>query len=252
MENTDKEWERFGAHDPYYGVLADDKFRSSKLNDLSLSEFFKSGADYVDDLFTLIKKYFNQSQNPKNILDFGCGVGRLVIPFSKRSESVVGIDVSASMLNEATNNCAKRSITNVQFIRSNDDLTEVTKRFDLIHSVIVFQHIPVPRGEKIVHRLIDLLESGGIGVLHFTYARIGYVQRRIKIPSFIKRIIPGYDIVRKLYKGIALSNPEMQMNCYDINRLLQIFQINSIHEVHVRFMKHQPYLGVTMFFKKEL
>ena len=208
--------------------------------------------DYVDDLFTLIKKYFNQSQNPKNILDFGCGVGRLVIPFSKRSEYVVGVDVSVSMLNEAANNCTKRSITNVKFVRSDDALTGVTKQFDLIHSLIVFQHIPVPRGENIVHRLLDLLASGGVGVLHFTYARIGYVQQHLEIPSFIKRIIPGYDIVRKVCKGIPLSNPELQMNCYNINRLLQILQMNNVHEVHVRFMKHQSYLGVTLFFKKEL
>jgi SAM-dependent methyltransferase len=250
MENTDVEWEKFGAQNPYYGVLTDDKFKSSNLNDLALAEFFESGEAYVEELLTTIRRLYQHSQNPKKILDFGCGVGRLVIPFSKRSEFVVGIDVSESMLKEAAKNCAGRSITNVRFMRSADDLNGVAEQFDFVHSYIVFQHIPVLYGEKIVQRLLDLLARGGIGALHFTYARIGD-QPRLRIPGFIKRVVPYYDIIRKLCRGIPLSRPELRMYGYNTNQLLQIFQMNGVHEIHLRFTKHQVHLGVILFFKKE-
>lgn len=248
MEDTDSEWEKFGAQDPYYGVLTDDKFRLPNINELSLAEFFKSGEDYVDELLGIIDKYYNQK--PIKILDFGCGVGRLAIPFSKRSKSVVGVDVSASMLKEAAKNCVARAITNVRFVHSDDDLNGVEDDFDLIHSHIVFQHIPVHRGERMTQRLLERLGNGGIGALHFTYKNT-VSKPRISVPGIVKRVIPYYGTIKKVVRGISLSKPMLQMYGYDLNRLMQIFQINGVHEIHARFTKHQEFLGVIFFFKKE-
>ena len=56
-------------------------------------------------------------------------------------------------------------------MESDDDLSKVTGTFDLIHSFIVLQHIATSRGEKIFRRMLSLLNEGGIGFLHFTYAK---------------------------------------------------------------------------------
>jgi SAM-dependent methyltransferase len=250
IENSDLIWEKYGVLDPYYGVLTDERFKKSNLNDAALVEFFKSGENYVDELFTTIKKTFNLTQNPKKILDFGCGVGRLVIPFSKHSEFVVGVDVSDSMLLEANKNCALRLITNVKFSRSNDVLSDVMDKFDLINSTLVFQHIPVVRGENIFKRLLDCLTIGGIGVIHFTYARLENSRFSISIPPYIKRVFPFYNIFRKCIKRIPLSYPEMQMNCYNLNRLIQILQMSSINELHIRLIPLPGFLSAILYFKK--
>ncbi len=78
-------------------------------------------------------------------LDFGCGVGRLVIPLSKIAESVTGVDVSESMLNEAISNCDNQNVNNANFIKADDNLSMLSGKYDFIHSYIVFQHIPTKR-----------------------------------------------------------------------------------------------------------
>ena len=79
--------------------------------------------------------------------DFGCGVGRLVLPFAHYSREVVGIDISESMLKECEKNLNNRGINNCQLITSDDNLASLTGSFNLIHSFITFQHIPVGTGQ---------------------------------------------------------------------------------------------------------
>src|SRR5262249_41033519 len=113
--------------------------------------------------------HLDEEFSPAAALDFGCGVGRLLVPIAKRSRSAVGIDVSDGMLQEAKSQCASIGLTNVRLIKSDDRLTHVTEKFDLINSYIVLQHVSPERGKVIARSLIERLNDGGIGVLHFTY-----------------------------------------------------------------------------------
>ena len=67
-----------------------------------------------------IHKHLDPGFQPINALDFGCGVGRLVIPLAKISTSAVGIDVSESMLAEARKNCELNSVHNIDLVKSDD------------------------------------------------------------------------------------------------------------------------------------
>jgi len=139
----------------------------------------------------------------------------------------------------------------VRFVCSDDELNGVEEGFDFIHSHIVFQHIPVYRGQKILQRLLDRLKKGGTGALQFTYAKVDS-KSRIGVPGFVKRLIPYYGTIKKVVRGIPLSKPELQMYCYDLNRLLQIVQMNGVHEIHTTFTRHQEFLGVNLIFRKEM
>ena len=80
----------------------------------------------------------------------------------------MGVDVSDAMMAEAARNCRERKITNVSFVKSDDRLSRLEGTFDLIHSIIVFQHIAPHRVELLVRGLVSHLEPGGVGALHFT------------------------------------------------------------------------------------
>jgi tRNA/tmRNA/rRNA uracil-C5-methylase (TrmA/RlmC/RlmD family) len=99
--NTDKNWENFGKNNLYFGVITDKKYDNENLTQESKEEFFKPGYDHVEHLLDLVKKNIDKNFNVFNALDFGCGVGRIVIPFSKIATQVVGIDISDSILIEA-------------------------------------------------------------------------------------------------------------------------------------------------------
>ncbi|MEN8221490.1 MAG: class I SAM-dependent methyltransferase [Pseudomonadota bacterium] len=115
-DNSDKSWENFGQKEPYFGVWSDDKFKQENLTEDKLSEFFKSGDQHVQNILSSTKKYFGDDAfEQKSLLDFGCGVGRLIIPFSRKFKKVVGVDISSGMIEEAKKNIANQNISNAHF-----------------------------------------------------------------------------------------------------------------------------------------
>ena len=90
--STDHEWEEWGRRDPYFGVITDPRFRSSEITEQSKREFFESGSNHVDYVMRTIHRVIAPDFAPRTVLDFGCGVGRTVIPFARIAQQVVGAD----------------------------------------------------------------------------------------------------------------------------------------------------------------
>ncbi|MFN0314292.1 MAG: class I SAM-dependent methyltransferase [Burkholderiales bacterium] len=245
--NTDKEWEKFGKNDPYFGVLTHDKFRKINLTDENKEEFFRSGFNHIDNVLEKIRRHIDQTFTIKKALDFGCGVGRLVIPLANVALEVTGVDVSDSMLNEAKKNCEARSLKNVVLVKSDDNLSLSNDKYDFIHSFIVFQHIPVTRGERIFENLIAHLESDGICVVHFTYAKTSTIR---KIIQFMKKYVPLSSEILNLIMGQRVFAPQMQMNAYDVNRLFLTMQKANVFGCYSEFTNHGGELGIVVYFKK--
>src|SRR5579859_2751915 len=93
-------WKWYGENDPYYGVLSHPRFRNSETR----SEFFATGEKYVQSLLSMIRQHLDGGFAFEKVLDFGCGVGRILIPLSKMSSSAVGVDISPGMRKEALKN----------------------------------------------------------------------------------------------------------------------------------------------------
>ena len=245
--NTDREWERIGKHTPYYGVLVDERFHISNLTDEIKEEFFQSGIDYINHVIRNVRQHIDQDFSIRSALDFGCGAGRLVIPLAGVAQNVIGVDVSDSMLKEARKNCEERSIGNVELIKSDDSLSGLNGKFDFIHSIIVFQHIPVKRGERIFANLIKHLDDNGVCVVHFMYSRYKKTKRFI---SFIKKFVPFSVNLINWTRGKGFMTPHMQMNAYNLNRLFMMMQKAKVTEYFAEFSDHGGYLGVILYFKK--
>jgi len=246
LNNTDLEWEKFGAEDPYYGVITEEIYRKKNLTEEIKEKFFNSGSVYITNILEKVNKHLDSNYRPKKVLDFGCGVGRIVIPLTEIADHVVGVDVSDSMLNEAQKNCQTRLIKNVTFMKSDDFISNIKESFDFIHSFIVFQHIPILRGELIFQNLLTHLELGGIGVFHFTYAKS---LRFSKLIPWIKKYIPLAKNFINLIKGREFLAPQMQMNPYNLNSILFILQKNNIRNFYTEFTNHNGELGVILYFK---
>jgi 2-polyprenyl-3-methyl-5-hydroxy-6-metoxy-1,4-benzoquinol methylase len=240
--STDIAWEEWGRRDPYFGVITDPKFRRSRLDEQTKREFFASGESHVNGILDTIRKYVDPGFTPRTVLDFGCGVGRLLVPFAKIAKEVVGLDVSSSMLQEARRNCDEHQLSNVHLLVSDDDLSSLTGRFDLIHSCIVFQHIPVNRGRGIFAQLLRHLGPGGVGALQLTYSKTRFASTHGVAPP--ESILP--------YAGppslSAESDPEIQMNPYNLNEILFSMQGLGVQRTHVEFTDHDEELGVFLFF----
>lgn len=164
--STDKDWEKWGATDPYFGVLSSEQFRAEKIDRSARDRFFDSGRIHVERVMETIREHFDPRFSPVSVLDFGCGVGRLVIPFAASSVRVTGIDVSPSMLSEAARNCDAANVKNVTLAPSTD-ISRSIGQFDLVHSYLVFQHVSWARGRLLIQALSERVQPGGYLAIHF-------------------------------------------------------------------------------------
>src|SRR5947208_14390075 len=122
------------------------------------------------------------------------------------------------MLTEARSRCAALGLGNVRLAQSDDRLSNIPERFDLINSYIVLQHITCRRGEAIVEQLLDRLQDGGVGVLHLTYHRQTLASPSPRRPW---RALLPVRVLRDVAHGLTgrwgsrrRRKPEPQMNCY--------------------------------------
>jgi 2-polyprenyl-3-methyl-5-hydroxy-6-metoxy-1,4-benzoquinol methylase len=246
-DDSDKNWEQFGRQNPYYGVITHDQYRLENLTAECRQEFFASGVAHLEAVLFTVRQRLDVAFAPRRALYFGCGVGRLLIPLARVAEEVTGVDVSDAMLEEARKNCAAQSVQNVHLFKSDDALSRVDGTYDFIHSFIVFQHIPVRRGERIFAQLLTRLAPGGVGVIHFTYGQ-EFEYRKWSV--WMDQHVPGGGKLLNLSKGRKWSAPRMQMFSYDLNVLFTLLQKAGIPNFFTTFENHGGNLGVMLYFQR--
>ena len=218
MDRSADDWQELAKREPYFAVLTDERFLTAHTTPEARKAFFATGEADVAALLAQI------GFAPKSALDFGCGVGRLTIPLANRVERVVGYDVAPAMLEIARRNAAETGVGNVMFT------TELEGSFELICSLIVFQHIPVARGMELLAKLASMLEPGGVAALHITFRRPGGRVRRIA-----RGIRARFRFVHRIASKLAGDRrglPYMQMNEYDENEVARVFAAAGCSEVN--------------------
>jgi ubiquinone/menaquinone biosynthesis C-methylase UbiE len=134
-----KEWNARTKIDHLF-VIATDHSKSEE-------DFWKSGIFECNnilgrDIQRFEKIIENKDPSKMNVLEIGCGIGRILIPMSKIFGNVIGIDISSEMVLLGQKYVI--DISNCKIIENNGiDLSEFNDNsFDFCYSFIVFQHIP--------------------------------------------------------------------------------------------------------------
>lgn len=242
-------WKLFGKNDPYFGVLSEEKFRMEKLSEETLAEFFQTGEAYVNQTRKRIQSIFGKDINGLSVLDFGCGVGRLSIPFAQLTTKVVcGIDISEDIINRATAHQTVLGLKNLVFKTYDGQHLDDGATYDFINSYIVFQHIEPKKGMALLKQLIQILNPGGILHVQITYGH------RLPLASYINFYLrtnfrPYNFIYSSLKHRKFRSEATMQMNHYDPKKLFDLFSKFS-DQVHVEFTDHGGHLGAFYMARK--
>jgi 2-polyprenyl-3-methyl-5-hydroxy-6-metoxy-1,4-benzoquinol methylase len=257
-QDSDRYWQFIGDENPYWGVVTHDKFQKQKLTLRVIDDFYSLGEDEVRLLFQKIHRYVDELFVPESALDFGCGVGRVLLPLAKRCRNVVGVDVSDGMLQKARERCESLGVSNVELVKGDDRLSGLTGSFDLIHSYIVFQHIAPERGYAITDRLVQLLKCNGVGILHYVYLcgippkhpKLRALAKQLGIYKTICDLRASYQQRPNLGQSVSPEGLEMQMHPYNLTVIFQKLQSAGVGQMHVEFTNHAGFLGVVLFFKK--
>lgn len=90
--------------------------------------------------------------------------------------------------------------------------------------------------------------KGGYGAIHFTFS-----NRKSAFKNKIYTIKNRYFWIRKLgflLPGKPMNTPVMQMNNYNLEKVLRIFLSHNILQAGLSFTDHGGFLGVTVYFRK--
>jgi hypothetical protein len=162
------------------------------------------------------------------------------------------------MLQRARERCESLKVSNVQLVQGDDQLSRVTNSFDLVHSYIVFQHIAPERVYAITDRLLQSLNYGGVGILHFVYSK--EVQSNHPTLRAVAEKLGVYEVLSAVRAKLQPQNQsrpdaiagglEMQMNSCDLNVVFRKLQSAGIRRMHVEYTDHGGFFGVVLFFMK--
>lgn len=192
-------WTQLGETDVYWSVLTRDPFRAKNITkENHLTEFFDIGKKDFAYLEALIQKY-GFTFSGKTVLEFGCGVGRLLLPCSEVAKEVIGIDISKPHLD-----LAKKTIPQGTFylLDSYHALPVLSEKPDIIYSIIVLQHNRPPLMKQYIRLLLHTLSDNGLAILHAPYH------------------IDNYTFDNERYKGRIA----MEMHCVARKEVKQIIQ----------------------------
>jgi 2-polyprenyl-3-methyl-5-hydroxy-6-metoxy-1,4-benzoquinol methylase len=245
---TDRDWQKWGADDAYFGVISSEDFRKSNLSEENRAEFFRSGETHIAEVFAKIRQHLAPAFQPSRGIDFGCGVGRLVIPLASRCAEITGIDVADTMLAEARANAERANVSNAKFVKSDDRLSQLVGEYDFIHSALVLQHISPERGQQLVRELLHHLAPGGVFALQFFY--------RCDAPKLVRALVklryrlPLANYLRNILRGRPMREPAMQLHCYDLDRLIDIFKAAGVSGLHLDLYDAFGFQGAMIYGRK--
>jgi SAM-dependent methyltransferase len=193
LDQLSGEWNDLAELDPMWAILSNRKKKHARWN---LDDFLASGRREIDAALEALAAT-DCALGTETALDFGCGLGRLTAALTVRFDTVVGVDVSPSMIESAQR--IHEGVDGLEFIvNTRADLAALeADSFDFVYSSKVLQHLPDPQlAKSYISEFVRVLKPGGIarfqlpvriGLRRFANRRVAYVPlRRLGVsPSFL-------------------------------------------------------------------
>ncbi|MGH9047337.1 MAG: class I SAM-dependent methyltransferase [Acidimicrobiales bacterium] len=232
FENDVESWEHLARTDPLWAVLSSEEFRDAALTPESEARFWRSGSEHVDHVLSIIAHELVPSFAPGVSLDFGCGVGRNLVPLAERSGHAIGLDVSPTMVRRCRARLETVGIANAEATvidRSFDwPGLERSGPVDFVHSVLVFQHIVAVEGFALFDQLLGLLAPGGCGFVQFhCKSPGGELDRTIRTLRLRHRHLNTLA----LRSGIRRLSDVVMLYEYDVVELLSHLASHAVADV---------------------
>jgi len=222
----DQRWDAFAAREPYFAVLTHPRYLRQNFDAAAEAEFFDTGEAYVQELYD----FLGPTVQPKSVLEFGCGVGRLAIPFAKRGAQVVAVDASQAMLATARNHADS---LNIEFRTDLDD-----RRFDLVNCFLVLQRLPAREGLPLLRELARRVRDGGVAVFHVPYR--ANVPRGVAALRALRSRVPGVETAIHAVR----PNSFISSHTYDLGAVFAILREENFDEPRLRYTRHGDLDGV--------
>jgi len=247
--DTDRDWTKLATEHPYWAVLSVEEFRGEELDEEKKARFFQSGREQIARTINVVHRHFQSNYRIIRGLDFGCGVGRLLLPIAERADQAVGVDVAPDMRERCRRNLEAANLGNATVVASDDALSQVEGLFNFVNTVIVIQHIPPERGIRILARLLALIEPGGVGSIQFTYAKERrFFPYEVSRGRFYRR--DGTTLHDLVPIGEEPPEGTITMFDYDLNQVMPMVAEMAAAPVLVLPTNDDGHIGVHLMFMR--
>lgn len=136
LDQMGRFWDERAREDPLFFVDNREPYRAG-----DLERFFRSGSEDLERFLDLLGTEIHPEAE---IVEIGCGIGRITRELAHRGAEVKAIDISSEMLRRAEE--LNPDLLNVEWIQGDGRRIPLPdESCDLCHSHVVFQHIPDPR-----------------------------------------------------------------------------------------------------------
>jgi ubiquinone/menaquinone biosynthesis C-methylase UbiE len=149
LEESRARWERLAKKMDVQAIIG---------KPMEMEEFFETGmasALELDAIMHLMGCRGQDSHN--NILDFGCGIGRVSKALMDWFVNVVGVDISDDMIAKAHANVPKAT-----FVRCDDLSILMDDHFDVVWTQFVLQHCPQAVQYARIEDFFRITKPGGL------------------------------------------------------------------------------------------
>ncbi|MGE3164070.1 MAG: class I SAM-dependent methyltransferase [Planctomycetota bacterium] len=154
-----------------WNLRAQDNYQLAIANVHQEEDFLRSGQA---DAEVLLNYLGPEPVASWKVMDYGCGVGRLLRPLARSFADLHGVDISDEMVRIGRTQLA--DLPNVRLhVLDGDRLPFPDRSFDLVYSMHVFQHMPKEAFRALVPEIARILRPGGTFLFHLTYP---YTLRR--------------------------------------------------------------------------
>lgn len=186
-------WDQRASESPFYYVDCEMRF-----DDIDMDAFWRGGEDAVAGLLGALGVELKEDDE---VVEIGCGVGRLTRVIAARARWVHALDISEQMLSTARLQNAQ--LGNVRWIHGDGTtlapLTDAS--FDACVSFVVFQHLPDPQiTYGYVREIGRVLRPGGWAAF-----QVSNDPARHRRPT-------GLDRVRKQVRATVRGGPRGATN----------------------------------------
>lgn len=156
-------WSKLGREDPLWAVLSRSDKRGGRWE---AGEFFATGRREIDIQVQMLAGR-GWPRERGLALDFGCGAGRVSRALAAHFHRVIGLDVSASMLDTARR--LNADVANLEFRENASARLEgiADASVDFVYSMMTLQHIPATLAAGYVEEFFRVLAPGGVAVFQF-------------------------------------------------------------------------------------
>jgi len=149
--------------------------------------------------------YFFDSSS--TVVDYGCGIGRVLKYISERAGVAIGLDINPDFLEKA-----RGYVKNDKVLFSLSDEYDQENVADLVYSLMVLQHNDQEHREGMIRHILRILKPGGVTVINFPRFESNYYEETTFLHKFTRSEVETLASLFSSFRIVEGSLPDYEQD----------------------------------------